>query len=312
MSNLVKRLLAVLVVALAGFGAGLWVSRDTVPAHSHDHLKNEAAHPLLAKRIFVEDPNDVLINFTSLREDIRKRFEGVPPKHSFYFEYLPTGTTIRVNGDTQLVAASLIKLPLIMNLYHAAELGRVALDDKVTLTASDLDPGFGDLYQKGAGTAMTLRELAKLGLTESDNTATRAINRTLDGKLKGNDESLPWLDVDYKMTNGEAVVSAREYSSFLKCLYLACYLEPKSSQEILDNMTQSRFEDRVTKYLPDSVKVAHKIGVFNPQNVHSDCGIFYVPKRQYVLCMMMEGDEEAASEKMAELSKTVYDWVSSR
>jgi beta-lactamase class A len=275
-----------------------------------DMINKADDYPLLAKRIFVEDPNDALINFESLRASIRQKFKAPAPLHSLYFEYLPTGTTIKRDSETQMIAASLVKLPLIMNLYHAAELGRVNLDDEVVLTPNDLDPTFGDLYKQGAGTTKTLQELAELGLKESDNTATLAINRTIQGKLTGAEESMPWLDIDYTMVKGEAVVSAREYSSILKCLYFSCYLSAESSQHILDHMSESIFTDRLTKYIPSEVKVAHKIGVFNPQDVHSDCGIFYVPKRPYVLCLMLKGNEITASQKMADISKEVYDWVS--
>jgi beta-lactamase class A len=304
-------LIVIAAVAVA-FGAGFGVAHWRGSASADNSAKAAAAYPLLAKRIFIDNPNDTLVNFTSLRRDLRSRFDAIGQPYSFYFEYLPTGTTIRLNGEKQLVAASLVKLPLVMNLYHAAELGRINLDDSFKLTADDLDPAFGELYKRGAGTSMTYREAAKIALAQSDNTAARAINRSMQGKLSGNEESLPWLDIDYDTSGGEAVISSRGYSSIFKCLYLSCYLKPAASQEILTYLTESAFSNRITKYTPKDLKVAHKIGVYNPTNVHSDCGIFYLPQRQYLLCIMMEGDETAVNQTMADTSKQIYDWVSGR
>ncbi len=92
-------------------------------------------YPLLAGRLFVENPNDVIINFTDLRSELTSYMEKNGIQGSLYFEYLPTGTSVRVQGDDELVAASLMKIPVIMELFRAAELGRIDLDKKNTLAA---------------------------------------------------------------------------------------------------------------------------------------------------------------------------------
>ncbi|HVQ44598.1 MAG TPA: serine hydrolase [Candidatus Saccharimonadia bacterium] len=302
-------LLGVVGLSILGLGYA-WAAM--VGVNNAQTVSESAQHPLLARRVFADNPNDTIINFTSLRAALRERFGTETEPFSFYFEYLPTGTTIRINGESELIAASLVKLPLVMDLYHAVELGRIHLGDTAQLTADDLDASFGDLYKKGAGGSLTLQEAANLALTQSDNTAARLINRLTRGMLAANEQSLPALDIDHDTTKtGDAVISSRGYSSILKCLYLSCYLKPDSSQAILALMSKTAFTGRITKYTPKDVTVAHKIGVFNPANVHSDCGIFYVPKRPYLLCVMMQGDDAMVSQKMADTSKQIYDWVTS-
>lgn len=61
--------------------------------------------------------------------------------------------------------------------------------------------------------------------------------------------------------------------------------------------------------------MAHKFGIRNtePQSpaVHSDCGIVYLPKRPYILCVMVgSGDKKVASKYMHEISELVYTFVS--
>lgn len=240
-----------------------------------------ANYPYLSPRIFAEGANDILIRFFPLRKQIEAKFDALPTgtQYSFYFEYLPSGTAIRIGDDNQLVAASLIKVPLVMNLYRAAELKRIDLDQKVSVQTSELDNGYGDLWEKGAGTTYTLRHFAQLALEESDNTATHVIYDHLQNVLSESEQSLAQLDVDQDLKNGQAVINAKSYASVLKSLYFAAYVNRDSSNEILGYLTHSTEHDRLTKKLPSSVQVAHKNGVAEQMDIESDCGIIYATKR---------------------------------
>jgi len=233
----------------------------------------------------------------------------VTVKKSFYFEYLPDGTSIRVGADQQLVAASLIKVPLVMNLYKAAELKRVNLDASVTVTAEELDDAYGDLYKRGPGFTLTLRQAAQYALEQSDNTATHVIYDHLQNVLSYEEQSLARLDIDQDLENGQAVITARSYASVLKGLYFASYINKTDSQELLGYLTKSAATNRLVKALPAAVPVAHKIGVNNATWAESDCGIVYVPKRPYLICIMVGLPENEANDFIAAVSKEVYDYV---
>ncbi len=302
-------LLMVCVLLLVG-NVG-WLMRNATESTSPS-LALQRAYPLLSKRILSEDPNDILINFVPLRKKIEARFASLDAKKSFYFEYLPDGTSIRVGDDKELIAASLIKLPLTMNVYRAAELKRIDLDKTVTVMPEELDNAYGDLWRRGAGTDISLRQTAKLALEESDNTAMHVMFDHVKGLLSYDEESLARLDIDQNLEEGRAVISAKSYSSVLKSLYFASYLTKADSQELLGYLTKSNATNRLTKYLPKSVPVAHKIGVFNAAWSESDCGIVYVPKRPYVICAMVGIPDDQANDFIAQVSKDVYDFVSSQ
>jgi hypothetical protein len=79
-----------------------------------DSLQKESRkYDLLAKRIFIDDPNDPQINFSTLKQQIGAYYDKHGLTGSIYFEYLPTGASIRVNGDNREVAASLLKFLLL-------------------------------------------------------------------------------------------------------------------------------------------------------------------------------------------------------
>lgn len=270
-----------------------------------------ANYPYLSSRIFADDPNDILVRFFPLRRQLEAKFKALPEgtQYSFYFEYLPSGTTMRIGDDNQLVAASLIKLPLVMNLYRAAEMDKIDLDQVVTIQEDQIDDAYGDLWQKGAGTQLTLRQLAQLTLEESDNTASRAIHDHVKGLLPEEDQSLAQLDIDQNLQNGQAVIDAKSYASVLKSLYFASYVGRDGSNEILSYLTRSTENRRLTKNLPSSIEVAHKNGVNNQVWAESDCGIIYVPKRPYIICVMVGLPETEANTFIADVSKAIYEYV---
>jgi beta-lactamase class A len=303
----ITAIMATALVVLASFFGGMWFS-------SYQADKEISDHDLLSKRIFLSKPNDILVNFEPMRAELRKDLAYYDGKVSLYFEYLPTGTSMRFGDTNQLVAASLLKVPVVMELYRLSEMDKISLADEIIIKQEWLDEGYGDLYKKGAGHTLTLRELAAITLEQSDNTALNAIQSVVDehddDKLKSAYDS---LDVDFGSDRESLSMSARAYASFMKCLYFSCYLSVDSSQEIMTYLTKSTYgtTGRIGKYISDDVTIAHKIGVAG-NAVQSDCGIVYVPNRNYILCVMLDEEQDRGGEAIAQISKRVYDYVISK
>ncbi len=272
-----------------------------------------AANDLLAPRLFVSNPNDSIVGFSKLRTELEAYVGSLNTNVSLYFEYLPTGTSINTGDKNTFVAASLMKIPLAMNLMRLSELGKLDLDQKVSLKKEWLNSEFGTLYQKGEGFTLTYRDALAVLLKDSDNTAAMLIQDTLaKNPLPEEEDSLYSMDVTIELNSEKrAIVSARSYSSVLKCLYFACFLNKADSQELLTYLTQSSFADRLVSGLPNGVKVAHKIGTFS-QETQSDCGIVYLERRNYSLCVMVDMADPEGSKTIAYISKVVYDFVSSQ
>ncbi len=298
-------------LVLAGiFGGYLLFNKDN---SNNSEVANSDDYPLLARRIFLENPNEPIVNFSALRGALNQYFTANNVEGGLYFEYLPTGTSIRIAGEEKEVAASLIKLPAAMELYKAAELGKINLDDKITLREEWLDDGFGDLYKKGAGHTLTLREATEIMLRDSDNTALKAVSVSMMGLLQQDENPFNFLDAEFSQNQDLTVsISARAYSSFLKCLYFSCYLEKQHSQELLDYLSNTDFKDRIVAGVDSGIPVAHKVGNFG-QSTQSDCGIVYIETKNYLLCVMLEGPDNAKTDaKIAELSKLTFDYIKNK
>jgi beta-lactamase class A len=310
MKKVQKPAISVLVILLffvMGFG-----SSQLLTSIRNDALEN---YSLLAKRTQVSNPNIPVVNFTTLRQELENYVANLGEDAgdaSIYFEYLPTGVSISINDANESIAASLMKVPVVMNLYKFAEEGKIDLDRKVKLKKEWLNNEYGTLYQKGEGYEITIREAARLTLKDSDNTAILLIFDQIKNYTDETSNVLSFLDLEYDTTADERVfLGARSYSSILKCLYLTCYNSKDSSQEILTYLTQSSYNNRLTLLLPEDVLVAHKIGTFSKE-YQSDCGIFYVVSRNYLLCVMVKGEDPVASATIASISKQVYYYINSK
>lgn len=283
------------------------------------YLWTQWAHsqlPLLSPRIFVQKPNDIIINFTPLRSELRS-FVGSQKnfRTGVYFEYLPTGVSIGVNEKEEFISASLLKVPFVIGVFERLETGALHMQDVLTLQEKDMDPKFGTLWKRGAGTQLTVEEAIRLAITQSDNTAARALDSLMSHDLVR--EVYDALDIPIVLDMNNPVVSPKNYSSVFRCLYLSCFLRHESSEMILELLTQTIFSDGIQAGVPSDVNVAHKVGFYDSfdstKKVRSDCGIIFLPKRPYILCAVIElegGHEQEATDFFRELSSRVYRFVS--
>lgn len=270
---------------------------------------------LLAKRIFIENPAETQVNFSALRGQLINYFkENQLEGGNLYFEYLPTGTSVRISGQEQLVAASLMKLPVAMNAYKAAKLGKIDLNKIVAIKPEWLDDTYGNLYQKGAGYRLSINDAIKIMLEDSDNTALKLVGAQIDGILPGSESSLNYVDIDLTVNDDNSIsLDSKNYSSFLKCMYFSCYNDFDGSQKILEFLANSSSKTRLVAGLNNSnIKVAHKIGTNSDTN-QSDCGIFYVPQRNYILCIMIPGNDSASTNAhFKDVSQIVYNYITTK
>ncbi|MCC6934713.1 MAG: serine hydrolase [Candidatus Yanofskybacteria bacterium] len=306
-------ILGVGLVALAAQNRSL---RSQLAAHSASS-SFELLNPVKALKI----NRHFIIDFSDLRKSFDRIVKKYPQKTYLYFMYLSNGGWVGVNERDQFVAASLIKVPLAMAFYKAVEDGRINLSQEYALAETDLDDGFGDLYKVGAGKSYSARDLLRIILSRSDNTAMRAVTTLLrrvgiDDPLSDVYAELGWEVLPPLVANGDASginyseISVKVLSNMLLALYNATYISSEHSQEILKDLSESEFNDSIPGGVPNGTIVAHKIGASANDQTFSDCGIVYVPGRPYLLCLGSNGgDQDRANRFMAEVSRAVFDFV---
>lgn len=85
---------------------------------------------------------------------------------------LRTDEVVTFHADDVFPTASVIKLPILVELVRQARTGRLSLDTRVELRESDKRGGSGILKDLALGLRPTIRDLATLMIVLSDNTAT--------------------------------------------------------------------------------------------------------------------------------------------
>lgn len=272
-----------------------------------------AVLPFLAPRIFAENQNDVIINFIDLRTRLREYTQKIPKRMGIYFEYLPSGTSIGINEKEEFELASLLKVPIAMAAMDQIRAGTMAPSTILTLEKSHLDPYYGELWQEGPGHKLPLEKAIEIMIIQSDNTAARVISENIpDGVTE---KIFDLLDIPKVQKGMALVVTPKNYSSILRSLYLASILPKIESNQLLSLLSRTDFRDRIQAGVPNSVPVAHKIGIHTSpdesKSIFTDCGIVYIPKRPYILCIMIEGQEAQVLNYMTDISRIIYTYVSS-
>jgi beta-lactamase class A len=116
-----------------------------------------------------------MTQLTNVEDQIRtliSNIAGAEVDAGVYALHFGTGREIAVNADRRFPTASTFKVPLLFALYRKAAAGEIDLRQRVTLEARHRVAGSGILQDLDLGLAPTIRDLATLMITVSDNQAT--------------------------------------------------------------------------------------------------------------------------------------------
>ena len=94
---------------------------------------------------------------------------------------LRTGEHVEFNSREAFPASSVIKVPILVTLFHRAERGAVHLDRRRTMHEEDRVPGSGVLKLLSGGLTLTVADAAALMIAVSDNTAANLVIDQLGG-----------------------------------------------------------------------------------------------------------------------------------
>ncbi len=102
------------------------------------------------------------------------RFGG---RIGFFAKNLADGAEYSWNGDQRFPPASVIKLPVMIELYRQAAAGSLDLDAEESLPTDISTHGSGVLKRREGPVSLTVREYCRLMMVHSDNMATDLVMR---------------------------------------------------------------------------------------------------------------------------------------
>jgi beta-lactamase class A len=240
-------------------------------------------------------------------EALAKAHKG---KVAIAVKHLGSGETFFLNADAVMPTASLIKLPVMAEVYAQARDGKLKLDEMLTLTKEEMVPGSGILTDHfSPGAKFSLRDAVRLMIVFSDNTATNLVldkigipstNERMAGlKLtetrinakvfKGKTTSIdPARTKDY----GLGSTTAREMLTLLELLHQGQLVSAEASKAMLEHLKKCDDKDKFPRFLPTGVTVAHKTG--SVSDARTDAGILYFKGGPVVLCVLTSENEDKA------------------
>lgn len=274
-------------------------------------------YPLIDPARAILNQEDYIVNFQSLKKELNDYVETLPPNSiSIYFEMLHSGSNISINPDLPIWPASLMKLPVALAVMKKVEKGEWLLNNELVLSSEDQDNSYGDLYRSAVGTTFTIDTLIKTMLVKSDNTAYKILVRNLEPSDLN--EIVEDLGLDNLFTK-EGKVTAKEYTRLFRVLYISSYLTLEHSNQLLEWMTESSFNQYLAAGIPDEIKFSHKIGENAVYKTYGDSGIIYLGTHPYMLTVMVQQAEGSTEEQkmesskiMEHVSKVIYDYVISK
>lgn len=265
----------------------------------------------------------------ALGEAVRALIRDAGGDVAVAYHDLANGEELLVQADATFHAASTMKVPVLMELYREVEEKTISLDDRIAVKTEFTsivdgtpfalkveDDSETGLYHR-LGERMTVRELARLMITESSNVATNMlIERVTAARTSEFMARLGAKDIHVLrgVEDGKAyargmnnTTTSRGLMVILTRLAARDVVSKTASEEMIAILRAQKFAEGIPAGLPSGVKVAHKTGWFT--GTYHDAAIVEPPRgKPLVLVVLTRGIKELkrAHNLVADITRAVY------
>lgn len=254
--------------------------------------------------------------YTEWKKKIEKIISQVEGNVCINFYDLNKNKGFSINGDKKVLSASMIKLLILAELMKKISENKFSLSDTIMIVDSMKTGGDGVLKELNTGHHFTLKELATLMIVVSDNQATNILidflgmeNINQLGKelrLKKTFLGRKMMDAEARKKGYDNYICADDISLLLKLIYQEKLINKEASQLMLDILLRQQQGERLQRYLPSDIKIAHKCGDLD--NLENDGGIIWIGDRIYILVVLTSGMSNLqCKQTIGKISKFVYD-----
>lgn len=235
----------------------------------------------------------------------------------FIWDYT-TGKYVDINAHKAFPTASMIKLPVLLNVYKRNEIGLVDLDAKIPTSDPVIAEGSGSLQYSPVGSKLPVKRLAELMIQDSDNTATNMLLEKIGGMSELNRATKTWgMNVTHFSNwlpdlDGTNISTPYEMSAMLYNIDNADFLSIKSRAEITEIMGHVKNRFLIQHPLPANVQFLHKSGDIG--GMLGDAGIVILPDgRKYLIAVMVKRpwNDYTAKQLIIDISDATYKAISS-
>jgi beta-lactamase class A len=230
--------------------------------------------------------------------------------------HLSSGASAAHRAQEVFPAASLAKVPILVEVYRQLAAGTLRADEAVEITAESITAGAGVL-QAQVGERRSLAELIQLSVTVSDNVAARLLLQRVGGVAAVNRTMAALGLSQTRLYDDERpnTTTAEEMATLFAWIATRAPLGDGRQATMLRGVTTptglaalfalSQAQAWLTEGVPPGVTVAHKSGQL--PGVRHNAGIVYTPKGPYVIVVLTgdladQGEAEAFIARLARLT----------
>ncbi len=198
------------------------------------------------------------------------------------------------NENESFPAASLIKLPILREMYQRVQKGALDLFQELTVTEEQKVGGFGILKEMNNGLKISLKDIAVLMIVLSDNTATNMLIRLLGMKaintmckrlgMTGTELNRMMMDYDSPKRGIDNFTTPGDIAVFFRDLAVNPDICDKYREEMIDILKKQQCNNKLPAGFPSEAVIAHKTG--DLVGTEHDAGILFVRNRQCVIVVL--------------------------
>jgi beta-lactamase class A len=300
------------------------VNLEDIAFPTHNYLSNSW---FLGKRGFMYSENENKAQMVSLKENVnmpvlKQELENLIVAYPsikpaiFVWDY-ETQNYVDINGSKVFSTASIIKIPVLIDVFKSIEAGQISLNDTIPLTEYYRSEGSGSLQFKAVNSQYTIDELARRMITESDNSATNMLVSQIGSMTDVNQEIRDWglkntgINTWLPDLNGTNYTTARDMATILYNIdENDKFLSEESRDRMLDYMGHVHNNRLIQAGLGAGSVFLHKTGDIG--SMLGDAGIVITPNgKKYIVVILANRPHNsfAGKEFIVSASEIIYNYM---
>jgi len=271
------------------------------------------------------------------------QFQSIEQKYNLNLgvavKNLTTGDSIFYHADSLFATASVIKVPILIELYRQYQTGSLDPRQEVYLDSTNVWGGSGILQLLTLPQTLRLQDAAELMIIVSDNTATNLVFDQLgpnhDARLDSVNTTLRKFGIEHtKILNkpmswetkkdtpkswryGIGVSSPRDLMRIMTMLKKQAIVSPQASEAMIGIMRDQFYNELVPRDLPvfdDTLSFAHKTG--GVSTAKCDVGLIFSPSDTIAFAVMVDNVLDSTAQlsyngnlAVSEAAKIMYEQI---
>lgn len=285
----------------------------------------EVAGTNTSRLLLNANPTPKKQNESRLKDIVQGSLQGTKGNYGIVILNLKTGEDYFQNETSTYESASLYKLWVMATAFEQIKNGQLHETDVLSQDLDVLRSKFkiatpsgemNDEKKKDGENkiSFTVKDALTQMITISDNNAALLLSEKVRlANVAYFLQKQGLLNSRLGTDNKGPTTTPLEIAIFLKRLYEGKIIDSSYSKKMLDLLKWQKLNNKIPKYLPEDLSIAHKTGEFDEFN--HDVGIVFVSSGDYIIVVMSKSDVSSrylAEERISILSKDVYEYFNTK